>query len=379
MCSDIHRTRIMKKFFYAMVPNEQIFFEESNAWFVNHNENILYRISISTEECKEIARIPNGKSGLYRANPLCLKYKDDIICLPVSNECIWFYNLKCNEFEKMKVENPQTEAIGFRWAWIIDATLWAWASGLKQLVEINLESREIENCYKISNDAEEKFAYQVINVDESIYLFENKRKILYEFDTAQKQTIEHGIPQIRMDVNTICYFQGAFWFSGTGKCIYIWEKDSDKLTTLCDFPKEFQIKRSEKRLTVYQRAIFYLSININQYICFIPWDIPKTVCTGVLFVNRKTHQMKVIKLYNEECELKESFHYSLEYIRDDRYIGIYYSRNAYISEIDTETFAVAEKRMKFSRESYTKIFQNSGKHGMFQEKNPADLEAFIEL
>ena len=87
--------------------------------------------------------------------------------------------------------------------------------------------------------------------------------------------------------------------------------------------------------------------------------------------------MKIIKLYDSG---NENGIYTLEYVKDDRYIGIHYENNNFISEIDTETFEIRERRMKFTVDNYTKIFKNRIKQGdILSEKNSVDLSVFLNL
>ncbi len=364
------------KVFNLMVPNDHVYVEDGNMWFVGRVNNELYKGNIATEFCELVTQIPlSGKLG-FRINPLCIKFDNRIICLPDTGEYIWIYDLEEKKFKQLSILNPNAVRIDIEYCWIINRILWIWSYRLKQLMELDLDNDTIKNYYKISNNAEEDYAYQAAAYQNNIYIMSVENSKLYEFNTTCKQMKKYELPHIDDRINTIVFDSSNLWLSGTQKCIYAW--DGTSVHYYNSFPSEFEVIKDHSATGLYQKMLFKTSICLNEYLCFIPWNFPETICNSVLFVNRESHEMKAVKLYAEEDDGRGD--YTFEYVIDGRYIGIYYSRNVFISEIDTFDFTIKEKAMQFSLDSYTKILKPKlEKANTLMEETDADLPAFINL
>lgn len=360
----------MKREFYIMIPNDHICINNDEMWFVCREDNNLIRGKSFLKDCECVAMIPVEGQDSWRINPLCIKCRNKIVCLNDRGSYIWTYDLQNKHFEKIELDNSIMVRIGFTWCQVMNNKLWAWASGLKRLIEMDIETIQPIQYYEMADNINEGFAYQVISVGNNIYFFRQKRKELYEFDVISKKKNIYEISEIGENISTVCYDGDLFWFTGIEKCIYTWDKESGKLNQYTKFPQEFKVIRTSPMM------LFYRSICVGEYICFVPANYPETICNSILFVNKKNYQMKAIKVYHGD---QVDGTYIFQYVRDDRYIGIYYTYNDFISEIDTVNFAIAEKKMKFSWENYTKLFKYKIKSNNYVEKNVSDLAAFINL
>lgn len=367
----------MNKEFYMMIPNDYIFMEDSDLWLVSRDGNDLIKGNLLTEECEYIASIPpyeSGTYGAYRGNSLCTKYRDHILCLPDLGNCIWVYDLTGRHFTKIAVENPNSVRLGFSWCHIMCGTLWAWSGGLKSLLEIDLEQMKIRSYHSFADSADEAFAYQVFVLEETFYAFSAEKKILYKYSLLSGRTDTYKIPEIGEGIFTICYNGDAIWFSGIEECLYRWDMNNGDLIRLDIFPKDFQVFQiaSDDR-----RPLFYKSLCQNGYIWFVPFNVPGTLCNSILAVDLNTYKMKAVKLGNERDNGQGA--YTFEYVKDGRWIGFFYSKNDFISEIDMTNFEIKQKRMKFSFDNYVKLFRQHVFHNSYTEKTCVDLEAFINL
>lgn len=356
-----------------IIPNDSFWVEDDDIWFVSRYENELYRGRLSTGACEYVAAIPVNNADTYRGTPNCIKYNEYIVCLPDTGAHILIYDLKQKEFSKIEIQNPNSVRLVIIGAMKLDSrVLWAWSIGLQRLIELDLETGNIGDYYAVSEDMEEIFGVQGTVAEQSIYLSSIKHKTLYEFNTETRKTTKYPLSGISEGINTICYDGCFFWFSGFDECIYKWNKETRELSCYKNFPTEFEVNGKGNK------PLFNKSLCVNEYICFIPWNYTETVCNRVLFINKHDYQMKVVRLYSKGDS--GTGIYILEYVKEDRYVGIHYAHNDYISEIDTETFEIREKRLKFSVDNYTKIMKAKIETGnILTEKNDADLPAFLSL
>ena len=370
---------MMQKEFGLMVPNDNIYIKSDEMWFVGRKSNELYRGRLSTEECEYIASIPTGDEGSFRSTPYCVKYQDTVVCLPDRGAHIWLYNIEQKKFSKITVDKPQNMRLSITRYWIDDNTLLV-CTGALYLIEIDLKYFRIKNycqIVEISENDTMRFAREIIKNGNAIYFFDNKQKELCEFNILTKQTERYSIKEILNDIVTVCSDGEIFWLSDNDKCIYEWNKATKDIRVYTDFPQEFHVTRTGQPTVSWQKWVFYQSVCLDKYICLIPWNIPETMCNSILFMNKKTHKMNAVKIY-DETESGDG-QYVLEYVLEGRYIGIHYSHNCFISEIDTNNFEIRQKRMKFPLENYTKmIHQRISREKILVEKNNGDLPAFIK-
>lgn len=367
----------MKKDFSLILPNDHIYLEEDDMWFVSVEGNELCRGRLSTEECEYVAQIPVGSEGSLRSAPFCLKYKNTIVCLPDTGADIWLYNLEQKNFHRIVVDNPQNVRLIIINYKLNGAILWAWAGeGLRRLVEIDLEKRQIQAYYRISEDDTAFFARQIASYKNFIYFFENNEKVLYAFDIVSKEIEKYNLQEVKSNIISICSDGEFFWLAGEEECIYTWCKTTQELIRHANLPTEFQVIRSGKPSLSYQKWIFYKSACLNEWVCFVPWNDQHTICNSIIFMNKKTYQMKAMKIYDETTS--GNGRYVLEYVIEDRCVGIHYQYNDFISEIDTSNFEIKRRHMKFTIEDYTKLlYMGKSKGKILVEKNIVDLPAFI--
>ena len=101
---------------------------------------------------------------------------------------------------------------------------------------------------------------------------------------------------------------------------------------------------------VYNYPTFAYSVDLGGYIWFIPY-----LANKIVYVEKSTHIVRELKA-EDELETNESLRarnaigekYVLEYIRENRYIGIFSNKNKNIIEIDTKEQEINLKNFHFS-------------------------------
>ena len=143
----------------------------------------------------------------------------------------------------------------------------------------------------------------------------------------------------------MCHDGEKFWLSGYCKEVYIWDSLTNKINIVNGFPRDFGIYdfteetdgKANCIASEYKRFAFIHSVTLGENIWFIPY-----ITNKIIYVNKYTYQIHTFEV-NEEDETKESilsrrnlwYKYLLEYVKDERYLGLYSIKNNCMMEIDT--------------------------------------------
>ena len=316
--------------------------ENEEAWFVWGMKNILCYVNMNSGKGKFFKLIPDMSKSLFRLTPYCIKYNDDIYCMPVYGKSIWIYNINCCRFDEICINGSNSILLNIRDFWKFDNKIYMVSNGLGQILEIDPSVKKIENCYCIHNVGE---ITKSVKVGVSIFSLFGESGDIYQFDLVKKEVFLYKLPDIRRKFSTFCFDGKNFWLSGFRKEIYVWDKEENKVTILDNFPKEFGIYDFSKEtdgvanciIDEYEKSTFAYSTVVEEKVWFIPY------CTNkILYVNKCTYQLYVFEI-DEERETKESilersslgYKYLLNYVKDNRYIGLFSIKNQSVLEIDS--------------------------------------------
>ncbi len=328
--------------------------EKNKAWFIWGSLNILCCLDLEMNECELLTYIPEILESRFRGNSICYKYGNDIYCMPIYGKSIWVYSMVDDNFCEIRVNNPNEGLINIQDLWEYNNKIYAISTGLGQLIEIDLNEKKIKNYYSIIQD---KIIVKSIKVDSLIYCLVGENNEIYRFNLETKETNRYKLPNIGRKFNTICFDGEKFWLSGYNKEIYVWDQKKNEISILDKFPRDFGMydfteETDGKVNTItekFEKFIFLFSVVIGQKIWFIPYHANK-----IIYVDRITNQIQAFEV-EEEIETKESLlvrnrlacKYLLDYVKDDRYIGLYSVKNECILEIDT-----IEMKYKFKYYNY---------------------------
>lgn len=332
--------------------------ENEKAWFVDGETNILFQIDLNTQECKLVAKLPNIEKNTFRLNPRCIKFENDIFCMPDVGDSIWVYQLQSGQFKQIEINNPQKVRLSINNFWIYNKKILAVSVGLRQIIQIDVQEKRIDCYYNINGQISAN-----VMVKDSIYCVSPIKNCIYQIDLVAKNCIEHIIPNIRGGLRTICFDGDNFWLSGYCKEIYIWNKENNMVKILDEFPTNFGIynyvKSSQPVLdcdtSYYDVPTFISSVTIGKFVWFIPF------CTNlIIYVDRKTYEINAFEI--EEDRNAISFtprnlqhEYLVEYIINNRYLGLFSLKNKCIVEIDTVKGRTRWKKYFIVKESFQKI------------------------
>lgn len=333
--------------------------ENDEAWFVEGDKNLLFHYSFHTSECDFLAEIPDESESTFRLNSRCIKFGEEIFCMPDNSSSIWVYHLKDKKFQEIKISNPANVRIGMTHFWKYKEKIIAVSHGLSMLFEIDIQEKKIDNYYPL-----EGVIASCIKVNDFIYYVAREKNSVFQFDLTKKSIIEYHLEEFSKGIHTICYDGKNFWLSGYCKEIYLWNKEDNSVKVLDCFPKSFGIYNyamdgellldcdSEK----YEAPAFLDSVALGQYIWFIPFKTNK-----IIYINQNTYEINSLDCsYEDETRTSLAQNmmkhkYLFEYVLDNRFIGLYSFKNNCIFEIDTSEKGIRKKEYYLSGEQIKRV------------------------
>ncbi len=369
---------------YEFIWSDNWYIEEDKAWFVEGERNILFCMDLQSDECEYVAEIPtlNSETSKFRQNPRCIKIENEIFCIPDIGECVWVYNLLDSQFRQIEIENPNRERLSMTGVWKYCAKIFVLSVGLKKIIEIDVGKKVIDNFYTLCDMPGEEIA-KYVRVESDIYCVSAVSNQIYQFNLETKKITIYTLPNVKGGLYAIGYDGNRFWLSGNRKEIYIWDKKNNSTQILSKFPEQFGIYNfggdGEKVLDcesiVYDTPTFIDIKAVGQYIWLIPFQTNK-----VIYVDKDSCQIYSLEL-NEEEETKESLSkncmsakFLVEYILDNRYIGVFSFKNNCIFEIDTLERRKVTKVYTFNNDYRQKMSGRS-----FSDKSKFDRMLFKHI
>lgn len=367
----------------TFVWSDNWYIEEGKAWFVEGWRNAVCCLDLNTRVCECIALIPGTEAKTFRRNPRVIKIANDIYCMPDLGRDIWIYQIDCGEFLQLKIYNPDHKRISIYDYWKYENRLYAAALGLHQILEIDLEEKEISAYYTICNSAEERLECSV-RVGLDVYVVSGTSNCVYQFNLATKESVEHVLTEIKGNLNTICYDGSKFWLSGSQREVYVWDKEKNSTMILRDFPNNFGVydysgNREEildRKREIYDVPAFIESRFSGGYVWFIPFRTNQ-----IIYIDIDSCQIHALEMPGEK-ETKESLRensmaskYLVQYLSEDHRLGLFSLKNNRIVEIDTKNFQTEVKRFVFDYGKYVSKLQEY----IFEENKVIDREAFRYL
>lgn len=351
----------MKKKYSSFFWSDNWYIENGKAWFVAGEYNAFFQLDMAINQCVFVAELP-VTNGL-RLNSRCIKCYNDIFCIPDTGDSIWVYELDKSQFRKIGIKNPDKVRLMIVNFWQVDKKIFAVSMGLKQVIEVNIRDKRIENYYGLCDISNERIGL-CIKVGRTIFCPLSDSNQVCQFSIITKEAVKYSIPDIADGLCTICFDGEKYWLSGFRKQIYVWNKENNTVKIIGQFPEQFGIYNFEGntselidyKTVLYDTPTFADSIATEQYIWFIPFQTNK-----IIYIDKDTFELHVFEIAEEE-ETEDSLtcgrmhsKYLLQYVKERRYIGLYSLKNNCIWEIDSLKIKVEKKHYSFSRECLEQI------------------------
>lgn len=327
--------------------------EDGKAWFVDGMNNALFCVDMDTRKCEQICVIPNPlNEWTYRLNSYCIKCGRDIFCIPGYGNCIWIYNLDDHTFTELDIDKPYRYHFS-SYFWKVRDSIFIVTGDWNKVIEVSIDQRTIVNYYTL---CEKDSVRRSILVGNKIYAVSEQSSSVYEFDVITKKVITYYFPDFEKKLFAICFDGEKFWMSGYQKNVYIWDKENNS-TSVIYLPLA-DVEESNLHL-------FNFILYVGGYIWFIP-----TAKGKIMYANKEKRELSVFEinkdagsdLSKQPCGIP---YYLLEYVKDDRYIGLFFARSRRIFEIDTEQLSYQWIDYKFSDQCIEQCYEN--RQGIFNE------------
>lgn len=355
----------MKKRDSVFIWSDGWWIEDDKAWFVDGIKNILFSVDLNAGECIEAVHIPDPSDATFRLTPICIKHGRDVFCVPGYGRSVWVYNLDKKDFIKIDIDKPDQFQLGSH-VWVKGDELFIVSVNWDRIIEVSISQKMIKNYHRICENDSVKRSVLAGN---SIYMISSGFTRIYQFDLSTKKTVIHTLPLDGRKLFTICFDGEKFWLSGYCDELYIWDKKERKCIAINGFSAGIEncgytgtpADNENNIQRCYEFPAFCRSVAVGEYVWFIPNQADK-----IIYVDKKTNVVSSFEIY-EEDSIKESFlsretfgtglKYVLEYVRDDRYIGLFSTKNGRIFEIDTKELKYQWKDYYFSNKCLQQCFE----------------------
>lgn len=347
--------------------------ENDKAWFVNGIYNILCCVDIGQKKCELAVQIPDKNPNTYRLNPFCIKCGKKVFCIPGMGKNIWVYDLACHSFFKIGIDNPNKIQLSFRFYLDENRIIAIPIGRFGKIIEINTKEKKIEKYYTVCDKVN---IVDNVVVGNMVYILSGESNQIYRFGLLDRRLQVYTLSEIKEKLSTICFDGKKFWLSGYRKEVYVWCEENNTLVTISDFPQDFGIYNFDEesknvidyKTEGYDVSTFGYSVAAGQYIWFIPFLTNK-----IIYIDKISYKVHIFEI-KEESETKESLlqkvcvriKYVLVYIRDNRYIGLFSSKNNQILEIDAKklnyqwhNYDFSDKCWKLFGGSVSKIYSDN--------------------
>lgn len=350
------------------ITNDQMYDDGDNiVWFLDIKGQTIYRGSLKTGIYEFVTHLPHN--GEFRSNPKCIKKDEKLFCMPETGNVIWVYDINQNRFNKIAIPIQEAQTyIRMEFAGEYKNYLYFVGKGIKKIFQIDRNRLKINKTIPFFND-DEICGFEIAIVENKLYCTSQKSPRIFQFDITNEEIKYYELPLNEKGIGTICHDDEKFWLTGYDKKLYSWNLNN-KIMEFGNFPKSYTI-RIEKEDNY---APFYQSIVCEKNIWFIPNNRPLSKCSGIIVMNRQSHDICEFRLPDRDNTIHGA--YTINYKTDKQYIGLSYWGDRFICEINTENFKIERKEMLFYKSNVEKMWKMNSMPLIEQENT--DLQIFVD-
>ncbi len=368
------------------------FLDGNEAWLIPCEYNAMFHCMLDRKIIELIDRFPDSEICSFRRNHYCLKYENEIYCMPDNGDSIFIYHLNSLQFSKITVKNEHKNRLHMSDSWCVEGKIYSVSAGLKQIIELSPKDKKILEYYNISDDKNEAIEKSIM-VNTCIFILTSNPNRIYQFDINSKNFSIFNITKARIRLSNICYDGKRFWLGGYGKAIYLWNIEENILKEIELFLNDFGIfnisDKNKTRKVEFNKILFEYNVPAFQEMIVIGkliWLIPFTT-NKILYIDKDTYELNVMNIEEEEetiesfskCSRRNPRKYFLEYIRSERYIGLYSHKLECYCEIDTVKKEINYINYSISEMSKNKLidwYKQSKMHQIYYEISYLDRHIF---
>lgn len=370
-----------------MLWTDKIEIEGSKGWYGSGEINAIFEIDFDKKRYKYLTAFDNSEEDTIRKYSVCKKYKNKLFFFPVYGNKIWIYHINTQIFSK--IDDPaffDMDCLLMNEPFIYNHYLYALSTKKKAVVIIDPETEQLHSIIQIPKEME-NVSSDCMQSGNKLYCVSDNKGIICQIDLDSKHIELYMIPCMETGIHTISIEStDKFWLSGHEKQICIWDKQNQTSIVLKDFPEEFGIYRNIKdklvidyKQEISEDVLFIDSFCLQNYMWFIPFRTNK-----ILYVNMETHKISSLNIPNEQefsngWKRYLSHKYLVNYIHENRYIGLYSTKNGYLFEIDTKEFLVKRIELILDTNSINEIASDFEGRAVFALEEISDLKKIFWL
>lgn len=337
--------------------------EDDIGWFVAYSLNILYKYDMQKEELSAVSAIPTDKLGSYQ-NPLCVKYKNFIYCIPYYANSIWCYNLVSGEWSKTVLCDESSSIVACLLG-IRKGVCYFFSMEFRTIYGLDLATGTIKFTYIVGLIESVPYSrFDGILKDSYIYLVVGGAEV-YEFNLDTQEENKFDLCGIDDTLYKIIFCEDSFWLLGKKKEIYIWNKEKNCIHIINSFPEGFKLYDFANKAEIIDLNHETKDLIVFAGICCLNgkvWIIPQSGNKIIYFVQSEK-KIRAFEMQEEEesietldlCYRYMAAKFFLVYVREERYLGIYSYKNKRIFEIDTLYMTYKNMETIVDIESLSKI------------------------
>lgn len=338
--------------------------ENGKAWFCAGETSTLLCTDMKSGKCEFVAQIPDCDKIRFNKYPYCIKYKDCVFCLPYLGKSMWCYNVVDGGWEEIQIAN-ESYLTFFPISYQQDASsVWLLEEETGKFFEVNLKNRMLKTCLHASRD----YGGEYVLVQDKLYCTCGYE--IYCIDVLNGKCERYEVPNVKDEIYTICYDGVNFWLGGCYKEIYIWNQKEGTIKTITEFPEQFGFYHFKRGTAPYldcdsifnpEYTLFSPSLSVGKYIWYISCR-----SNGIIYVDKSSYKVFYLDIEDEQ-ETRDSidenllgYKFQLEYVRENRYIGLYSLKNHWIFEIDTVDLCVKRRNYELDSQAVLYMAEASG-------------------
>ncbi len=339
-------------------------YEKEKAWFVDRNNNILYKLNLEDMELQFECNLNLEKEDPYRKTPLCYKKEQTIVLFPDRGKKILFYDEKQKSIDTYEIDLERYDRIGIYCFGEFQNKIWAVSYGMKQIFLIDVALKKIVKRYKLFRmDDHIKMGVESVLYGESIFCVSSNSNYLSQTNIVNGEEKLYELPVNESGFNTIHCDGEQFWLSSMSGNIYIWNSRNNTMKQI-----------------YLQNGTRYKSIRVGHIICFLPFNISSNLCDELLCCDIKEKRCFSFAISGQH---REGI-YVFEYFKDKRTIGISHSEDDFITEINIENgernkiyFNVSEQYLKERKMDDIKRYMQED--NILYENKECDISFYLGL
>lgn len=326
------------------------YLEEEKAYICAANYAAIFCVDLSTLQCNFLSQIPDRRFMENCQNSYCIKYQDTLFCFSYDEKNICCYNFEKRTWEKIEIGYQDRLMICLDTVRTDHEKIWMVEVFGRKVYQFNCGRKKVEKEFRLPVD-KNVFTGQYVMIRNRLYCV--ARNEIHCIDLENGNMVTYEVLVEKGELFTICYDGFNFWLSGCCEAIYVWNPQCGVVRVIKGFVENTNGICTESNIIQKNAVMFIDTIPLGEYI----WHIPLQCNAPVLYINKRNYKVGVLDI-KEEWETEESiakrgssFKYMVEYIRQNRYIGIISCKNQILFEIDTVNLCIKRRECVFSKET----------------------------